>query len=192
MPPQTDPDIKNMSIAELEQEIMKLRNGIRKHRDQKGDENCWLDDQFYLYGLLPEKIKADPELPDKQLMMINCERYYECRKAGKGYIPLKELPHQVLFAAEWISIKDRLPPFDMMVVVINAEEFKKCIAYNETYNELVMTRVDTGEEFDEKGRKVIYRQVPFEITHWFPLPWWPERMIKNDVTESRNDSNTGK
>lgn len=86
-----DNDIQIMSIPELQDEIMKLRNGIRNHRDQKGDDNCWLDD-FELYGLLPEKIKANPQLPDKQLMMVNCERYYECRKAGKLYVPLTELP----------------------------------------------------------------------------------------------------
>jgi hypothetical protein len=87
-----DEDVQGMSVYELMREVMILRNGIRKHRDQKGDENCWLDDQFYLYGLLPEKINADPQLPDKDLMMLNCSRYYDCRKAGKEYVPLTELP----------------------------------------------------------------------------------------------------
>ena len=86
-----DNDLREMSEQQLIDEVMNLRNGIRKHRDQKGDDNCWLDD-FALYGLLPEKIKADPQLPDKELMMVNCSRYYDCRKAGKLYIPLKELP----------------------------------------------------------------------------------------------------
>ena len=86
-----DNDLCNMSIPELQDEIMKLRGGIRKHRDQKGDDNCWLDDQFYLYGLLPENMGADPQLPDKELMMVNCSRYYDCRKAGKLYIPLTSL-----------------------------------------------------------------------------------------------------
>lgn len=86
-----DPDIKIMSIMELEAEIMRLRTGIRNHRDQKGDDNCWLDD-FALYGLLPEKVKANPELPDKELMMVNCSRYYDCRKSGQLYVPLTEMP----------------------------------------------------------------------------------------------------
>lgn len=89
-----DVDLISMSKEELQNEVMKLREGIRKHRDQKGDENCWLDDQFYLYGMLPEKIKVDPELPPKELMMVNCSRYYDCRKAGKEYIPLTELPKE--------------------------------------------------------------------------------------------------
>ena len=85
-----DKDIENMSAAQIQDEVQKLRDGIRTHRDQKGDDNCFLDDQMYLYGLLPEKIGAYPELPNKDLMMLNCSRYYECRKIGKLYQPLKK------------------------------------------------------------------------------------------------------
>lgn len=85
-----DKDLKNMSKDELQEEAMKLRDAIRQHRDQKGDENCYLDSYTYLYGLLPEKLKANPELPDKELMMLNCSRYYDCRKSGKLYIPLEK------------------------------------------------------------------------------------------------------
>ncbi len=83
-------DLGGMSREQLQQEVIKLRKAIRYHRDQKGDDNCWLDD-FVLYGALPEQIKANPELPDKELMMVNCSRYYDCRKAGKLYIPLETL-----------------------------------------------------------------------------------------------------
>jgi len=86
-----DSDLLEMSEQELRDEIMKIRTAIRTHRDQQGDENCWLDDQFYLYGLLPETSDADPQLPEKELMMLNCSRYYDCRKAGKLYIPLTEM-----------------------------------------------------------------------------------------------------
>lgn len=162
-----DNDIISMSQKELQAEVMKLRGGIRKHRDQKGDENCWLDDQFYLYGLLPEKIKADPQLPDKQLMMINCFRYHDCRKSGKLYFPLETLPKKIDFAVNWISVKDRLPPFDTRVVVSNMDNFKQCIAFNQTYDQLAMTCVDGS------GEETVYKNVPFEITHWYPIPDGP-------------------
>ena len=170
-----DEDIKDMPIIDLQIEIMKLRNGIRTHRDQKGDENCWLDGKFYLYGLLPERVDVDPQLPNKQLMMVNCSRFYDCKKAGKDYYPLKELPRKLEFAVEWIDIKERIPPFDTWVVVMNIDNYEVCCAYNETYDEVVMTRIDAGKEYDSDGVKIIYRQVPFEITHWFPLPWYPEK-----------------
>lgn len=169
-----DADLQSMSQEELHNEVMKLREGIRKHRDQKGDENCWLDDQFYLYGLLPEKTKVDPQLPEKPLMMLNCSRYYDCRKSGKEYIALDSLPKKIEFAVEWISVKDRIPPFDSSVVVINANDYKMCLAYNESYSELMMTRLDPGKEYDSNGLEIFYRKVPFEVTHWYPLPKWPE------------------
>jgi hypothetical protein len=89
-----DDDLRGMSLGDARNEVMKLRNAIRRHRDQKGDDNCWLDDYEYLYKLLPEKIKCNPELPDKDLMMYNCSRYYECRKANKLYCPAEKLPEQ--------------------------------------------------------------------------------------------------
>ncbi len=74
---------------------MKLRNAIRRHRDQKGDDNCWLDDYEYLYSVLPEKIKCEPQLPEsKELMMYNCSRYYDCRKTNKLYVPVEKIPEQ--------------------------------------------------------------------------------------------------
>jgi hypothetical protein len=88
-----DSDLQKMSIRELQYEVMLLRNAIRKHRDQKGDDNCWLDD-FELYGLLPERIKCNPDLPNKELMMHNCALYYECRKANKLYVPVDKLPEK--------------------------------------------------------------------------------------------------
>lgn len=156
-----DNDLLPLSLEALQAEVMKLREAIRHHRDQKGDENCWLDDGSYLYGLLPEKIKADPHLPPKQLMMVNCSRYYDCRKGGKLYAPLDELPKKMEFAIEWIDIKERVPPFDIVVVVMNMISYNTCVAYNETYNEAVMTGIAAD------GRLI---KIPFEVTHWFPLP----------------------
>lgn len=173
-----DEDLLNLSNSELQEKVIKLREAIRYHRDQRGDDNCWLDD-FSLYDLLPEKIKSNPELPNKQLMMVNCSRYYDCRKERKLYVPLDELPKKVEFAVDWIDIRDRIPPFDIWVVVMNIDTYDVCCAYNETYNEIVMTRIDAQwenqEEKHEDGRKVIYRQIPFKITHWYPLPWYPDR-----------------
>jgi hypothetical protein len=159
-----DVDLQSMTLKELQDEVMKLRLGIRKHRDQKGDENCWLDDQFYLYGMLPEKLKVDQELPPKPLMMLNCSRYYDCRKAGKEYVPLDTLPKKFV-PTGWISVKDKIPPYDTRVVVMNLDNLKQCIAYNECYDELAMTRVDTSNE--------VYQKVPFEITHWCLIPEEP-------------------
>lgn len=66
---------------ELEHEVDRLRAAIRKHRDQRLDDRCWMDD-FELYEVLPEGIDpsyVDIRLLPKEVMMRNCERFIECR-----------------------------------------------------------------------------------------------------------------
>jgi hypothetical protein len=143
-----DKDLEHLSVVELQEEVMKLRTAIRNHRDQKGDDNCWLDDGNYLYNLLPEKIKCNPELPRKQLMMVNCFRYYDCRKANKPYVPLESLPGDMDFAVEWISEKERTP-FQSPYIVLDIETGRMALVEDDV--------------------------VPIKWTHWFPIPTKPKK-----------------
>ena len=59
-----------------EEEIEHLRNAIRKHRDQRGDDRCWLDDEE-LYKVLPEGYTV-PER-DTSVELHRCEKYIACR-----------------------------------------------------------------------------------------------------------------
>lgn len=155
-----DADVKAMSVEELQQEVMKLRTAIRTHRDQKGDENCWLDDGFYLYEALPEKVGADPQLPPKQLMMQNCVKYYECRKRGRLYKPFTEMPKHPIFSIEWLELSKFEPYFQWPIVCTNGlrESF---IGYNASPlpNRLEIKPMDM--------------RIDIDVTHWFPLPMLP-------------------
>jgi len=76
-----DNDIEGMALYELYDEILKLRKAIRKHRDQHGDDRCWMDD-IELYEILPEG--ANPSFIDLRLMprdemLKNCECFVSCR-----------------------------------------------------------------------------------------------------------------
>lgn len=52
-----------------------LEQGIREHRNQKGDDRCWEDD-LKLYQLLPEGVgEADLRLQCPEVMLANCQRY---------------------------------------------------------------------------------------------------------------------
>ena len=152
-----DKDLENMSVAELQEEVMKLRTAIRTHRDQKDDENCWLDDGMYLYGVLPEKIGADPQLPDKQLMMQNCVKYYECRKHGRMYKPFSQMPKNPIFAIDWLTFECK-PLFYWPIVCITKEEV--FLAYNNSPIELDI-------------RKDADRSPCTDLLYWFPLPILP-------------------
>lgn len=62
--------------------VEKLSAAIRKHRDQRADDRCWLDD-LELYAVLDDEVVADNTLPPRELFLANCARYYDRRcKAG--------------------------------------------------------------------------------------------------------------
>lgn len=63
-----------------EARIHELEAAIRKHRDQRGDDRCWLDD-MELYVVLGEAVNpAILTLPPKDVFLGNCARYFECRQ----------------------------------------------------------------------------------------------------------------
>ncbi len=72
---------KGMPAASIN-ELEKTRNAIRKHRDEKGHDRCWLDDQE-LYKILPETTEADFTLPCKTEFLTECEKYWNNRKETK-------------------------------------------------------------------------------------------------------------
>jgi len=59
------------------QDAYELREAIRTHRDERGDDRCWEDDER-LYKALPEGY-APPER-DTSVELENCKRYISCRR----------------------------------------------------------------------------------------------------------------
>lgn len=78
-----DSDVQILSIEQLQAECQRLRDGIRKHRDEKGHDRCWMDDNV-LYALLPEADTSDQELPPldewKKECAVYCEQYWNNRQ----------------------------------------------------------------------------------------------------------------
>ena len=70
-----DDDLDSMSHAELIQEVRRLREGIRRHRDTSGHELWWHHPD--LWGLLPETTDPVPEVPAWPQFVRGCIRYRE-------------------------------------------------------------------------------------------------------------------
>ena len=68
-----------MPMSEVLQSIKILRKAIRYHRDQKGDDRCWLDDE-HLWALLPEAKSSPRSLPPFQEMMKRCAAFHRFRR----------------------------------------------------------------------------------------------------------------
>jgi hypothetical protein len=68
-----DEDLNQMTREELIEEVRKLRQGIRQHRDCSGQDLCWHHPS--LWGLLPEKTDSIPVVPAWPEFLEGCIRY---------------------------------------------------------------------------------------------------------------------
>lgn len=68
-----DEDLKDLTREELIEEVKKLRQGIRKHRDSSGHDLCWFHPD--LWNLLPEKYDTSISVPDWPQFMEGCVRF---------------------------------------------------------------------------------------------------------------------
>lgn len=72
--PPWDLDINCSTRDELKTLAQKLRNAIRKHRDAKGHDLCWLNN-LELYAALPETVAPNPQVPPWPEFMAGCVAY---------------------------------------------------------------------------------------------------------------------
>ena len=68
-----DDDLDRMTADQLIEEVRKLRQGIRQHRDSARHELCW--HQPGLWGLLPERTDPLPVVPAWPQFLEGCLRY---------------------------------------------------------------------------------------------------------------------
>lgn len=70
-----DSDLQEMSREQLVAEIIKLRQGLRAHRDATGHDLCWHHPA--LWELLPEKVAPQIAVPEWPHFMRGCIKYRE-------------------------------------------------------------------------------------------------------------------
>jgi hypothetical protein len=70
-----DEDLQRLSREELVAEVRKLRAGIRAHRDSTKQDLCWHHPG--LWGLLPEELAPEIEVPAWPQFMRGCLKYRE-------------------------------------------------------------------------------------------------------------------
>jgi hypothetical protein len=70
-----DDDLSKLTKVQLIAEVIRLRAGIRAHRDASGHELCWHHPR--LWGLLPEPIPQDIAVPAWPQFLRGCVKYRE-------------------------------------------------------------------------------------------------------------------
>jgi len=87
-----DEDLEQMSREQLAEEVRKLRQGIREHRDSSLHELCWHHPA--LWGMLPEKTDPIPVVPEWPEFMRGCIRYRQSLDEQAGHAPRSREPYQ--------------------------------------------------------------------------------------------------
>lgn len=84
-----DKDIKMMTDGEARQELQRVRELVRTHRDREGNSRCWHAD-LELYGrVLPEnEMPGRMDLP-KDVLLANCSRYIDRQQCDGSKCSLK-------------------------------------------------------------------------------------------------------
>ena len=68
-----DSDLASLTREQLLEEVQRLRDGIRRHRNATGHELCWHHPA--LWGLLPEATDPIPTVPTWPEFLQGCIRY---------------------------------------------------------------------------------------------------------------------
>ena len=87
-----DEELTGMSREQLINEVRKLRNGIRAHRDSTMHELCWHHPQ--LWGLLPERTDPLPTVPEWPVFLKGCIRYRQSLDDQVPNAPRTSAPYE--------------------------------------------------------------------------------------------------
>jgi len=87
-----DADLANLSRDQLVAEVMRLRLGIREHRDSTGHALCWHHPA--LWALLPEKSDPLPVVPAWPQFIQGCIQYRQSLDTQAPHAPRSDEPYR--------------------------------------------------------------------------------------------------
>ena len=87
-----DSDLASLTREQLMEEVRRLRDGIRRHRDATGHELCWHHPA--LWGLLPEATDPIPTVPTWPAFLQGCIRYRESLDTQAPTAPRTSQPYR--------------------------------------------------------------------------------------------------
>ncbi len=68
-----DEDLKDMTLAQLRGEVMRLRKAFRTELAHTGNHRCWIN----LMAPLPEHQSIKPLTLPREVFLGNCARYHD-------------------------------------------------------------------------------------------------------------------
>jgi len=121
--PSTHEDLTELRLtrAQLIDAIKRRRKAIRKHRDQKGDDRCWLDD-FWLYVFLNDSKPAPTKVPAFEPGLEQCKLFFVFRRADA---PDPLPPDAILDRRFWEGGLNQRPVWDLILILRQIQEALK-------------------------------------------------------------------
>ncbi len=139
---------------DLLESIRRARNTIRRHRDQKGDDRCWLDD-YFVWSLLPDSPQDPTTLPSFDAGMAECRKFFLYRRADEADI----------VPADAIQDKNA---WDADLETMNEEQLQKTLA---ALQEAIRAHRDIHDrERTLADDRKLYTVLPEKIPADFRLP----------------------
>ena len=87
-----DSDLASLTREQLMEEVQRLRDGIRRHRDATAHELCWHHPA--LWGLLPEATDPIPTVPTWPEFLQGCIRYRQSLDTQAPTAPRTNEPYR--------------------------------------------------------------------------------------------------
>ncbi|MBI2102771.1 hypothetical protein HYT55_02950 [Candidatus Woesearchaeota archaeon] len=136
----------------MKERIVRLRNAIRYHRDQKGDDRCWLDDRLVWEIFSGEKVNT---LPSYEEGMRKCRAYFTLRSAD----------HQDQTPEDVILDKER---WDEDVMMMDGQQLEQELRRLESAIQTFYSVTDSERTIDDDRK--LYGVLPEKIPADFRLP----------------------
>jgi hypothetical protein len=87
-----DEDLGQLTREELIEEVRRLRQGVRRHRDSSRHELCWHHPS--LWGLLPEKTDPIPVVLEWLEFIRGCIRHWQSLDEQAPNAPRTNEPYE--------------------------------------------------------------------------------------------------
>jgi hypothetical protein len=92
-----DDDLLEMTSREMLTKFMELRSAVRKHRDEKNQDRCQVDDAE-LYKYLPENRGADLHVDPPAVFLRGCVNFRFTRCGNRKRLSILEAVQLALYA----------------------------------------------------------------------------------------------
>jgi hypothetical protein len=142
----------------IKRDIIAIRQATRYHRDQKGDDRCWVDD-YLVWKFLPDTPPEPTRPPSFEQAMGCCRSFYDNRRAEQpDHVPTNVVSNPALWDADLDTLSEA-------ELVAELERIHKAIR---THRDVV------GRERTLDDDRALYEVLPEKIPADFRLPGKPE------------------